>query len=238
MGLQSSDFMPGIRRLLNTTSDMEGYLMLFEVSGHDMRTPPRERSARFTLRVPTENLAEFVIMIENNYNIWWLRQAADDETSSYEHSGLTLEDLRIEENQLLLELERTTESEDRLNIQSRLANVRRQIREHTANLSAIMDAVIYSTVTIELFEVFPAEISEPQSFNQRVSLSVSNSINALIAFMQGLVLIIIALTPVLIIMLAILGLALPIVRIVKQYRLRRNQASRSANSSETFDKKD
>jgi len=228
MGLQTTDFMPGIRRLLNTVGEMDGYLTYFEVSGHDIRGPGWERSARFTFRIPTENLSEFVVIVENNYNIWWLRQVADDETDSFQYSVSNLDDLRDEERWLVEELDRAETSGARVNIQSRLSRVRRQIREHGTTQAAIMDAVIYSTVEIELFEAFISqeEVIEKLQFSERLGKATSNSVNGFIAFIQGLVILIVSISPLLVIMALCTAITLPVVRIIKK-RKQKQEISQS-----------
>ncbi|MCL2564540.1 MAG: DUF4349 domain-containing protein [Defluviitaleaceae bacterium] len=245
MRLQTTEFMPEIRRLQNTVGELGGYLMFMEVWGHDMRSPHWERRAHFTFRIPTDNLNEFVIMVENHYNIQWYRQTTDDATTRYHQAELTLDDLRAEESWLIDEIEITEVSMHRTNLQRRLAEVRRQIRNSEVSQGVIRDNVIYSTVEIEFFEVIIPEEAEEAilevTFNERVDDALSTSVGGLVGFIQGFVIFVILILPALIILGVFAGIALLIIRAVKRHNQKgdfTNSIDNEANFEIEDEKKD
>ena len=54
--LQTTDFMQGARKLLDTVGNLDGYILSANVDGRDMRYPEVERRADYEFRVPTEQL--------------------------------------------------------------------------------------------------------------------------------------------------------------------------------------
>ena len=162
MRLQTSEFLPGMRTLLNTVGELEGYLITANVHGYDLRNPSPDRSANFRFRVPTENLAEFIFVIENNYNIWSMNQEMQEVTSAYQHNVWGLEELR-EHERTLLELLEDAEGNERTAALNSLSDVRRSIREFESAQAGIMSNVIYSTIDIQLFEAIPIyETEQPE----------------------------------------------------------------------------
>jgi len=152
--LQTTEFLPGMRLLLNTVAELNGYQVESEVWGYDLRRPGMERSAEFRFRVPTENLAEFIFIVENNFNIWHLRQQMQERTAEYREADWVLEDLREEEAALQEAIETATGGA-RAELLERLRDVQRAIRSREVGQAEIMTDVIYSTVDIQLFEAIP-----------------------------------------------------------------------------------
>ena len=155
MQLQTKDFLPGMRLLLDTVAEANGYLVSADVWGADWRRPLTEQSASFRFRIPTEQLATFIFVVENNYNIWSLQQHMHEATVWYQQTGWSLDDLRERESELVELLETDIQSDQRTAATEELREVRRHIRELTASQAAIMTDVVYSTIDVMLFEVFP-----------------------------------------------------------------------------------
>jgi len=156
MRLQTMEFMQGKRMLLNSVAEAGGYIISADVRGYDLSRQPTERSADFAFRIPTERLPEFIIFVENNYNIWGLQQWMQDATEQYQRTAWNLDDLREQEN-LLLERMESARGDELTELSSTLSGVRWTIRELEASQATLMDTVIYSTLSIQLFEVFEDE---------------------------------------------------------------------------------
>ena len=153
MSLQTMEFMQGKRMLLNAVAEAGGYIISADVRGYDLSRPLTERNAEFAFRIPTEQLPEFIIFVENNYNIWNLQQRMQDATEQYQRTAWNLDDLREQEN-LLLDRMETARADELDDLSSALSEIRRTIREREAAQATLMDTVIYSTLSIRLFEVF------------------------------------------------------------------------------------
>ena len=169
MVLQTREFLAGHRILVDTVGEAGGYIVTADIRGSDMRSRrPTEQSAYLRFRIPTERLGEFILVVENNFNIWHLLQVMQEETQWYEHIGWNLDDLREEERhlrELLEEAEEAEENEetegiDQAQAAERLNEIHRHVRELEAAQAAIMDDVIFSTVDVTLYEAFVPEVRE------------------------------------------------------------------------------
>jgi len=230
LNLQTTYFMSGMRKLLNTAGETGGYLLFANVQGHDLHHPYVERYGNFMLRIPSERLSEFIIVMENNFNVWHFTQSTEDSTARFDRTALQLDDLHEHERQLIEALAETDDSDERIHIQRWLSEVRDSIRSAEAAQALILDNVIYSTVHVQLFEVIltPDDYvpAPPPTFGDRLSGAVSRSADVFVAFGQGLLLIIIAIAPVLLILAVAGGVALLAIRIVKK-RGKRTKVNRS-----------
>ncbi|MCL2568850.1 MAG: DUF4349 domain-containing protein [Oscillospiraceae bacterium] len=158
MTLQTADFLPGMRILHNTVADTGGYIISAQIEGYDLRNPSPTRSATFRFRVPTEQLPEFIVVIENNFNIRALQQEMHERTAQYQENVWGLDELREQEAHLFMLLEEATE-DARAALLDRLNEVRRSIRDLEIAQATITDSVTYSTIDIRLFEAVPGELS-------------------------------------------------------------------------------
>ena len=158
MRLQTTEFLPGMQLLLDTVGDLGGYLVHGNVHGSDLNQNAREQSADFLFRVPTEGLGEFIRVVENNFSIWSLNQNMQEATAQYQQTEWNLDDLREQEAALVAFLDAADEDTDEDEIaaaEADLSAVRGAIRELEASQAGIMSDVIYSTVEVQLHEVFP-----------------------------------------------------------------------------------
>jgi len=162
MELQTVDFMPGMRLLGETVAEMGGYPLFQDVRGRDMRRPPTERSVRLTFRVPSARLPEFLVVVEDNFNLWRLLLEAQDVTARYRQSESHLLDLFEQEQRLLEALEDVDNQRDRTTLENNLTRVQGLIRDLTMSQEVMDYGVIFSLVEIHLFEAFmPPEVAPP-----------------------------------------------------------------------------
>jgi hypothetical protein len=233
--LQTTEFEPGDRALIETVSEMGGFIVSAHLQGHNMHAPGNERVATYVFRLPTEQLAEFIVVMKDTYNLWELRQTADDVTTGYAHGDLTLSDLREEEAWLreALENPELEESEKRA-LESLLSDVLALIRSIGAQMSTMDDNILYSTITIYLYEVIFIEIEEPEepvelTFGERFIDAASRSWAGFVAFCQGFVIVFIRALPVLLILGAITFVIVLIIRAsIKRNKARPKQQTAGA----------
>lgn len=216
--LQTTGFDAGTRTLLNTVVDMGGYVQSAYINGRDLRNPDIERDATYTFRIPSENLSEFLVVMEDNYTLWRLEQESQDITAKSNQTDTRLNDLLEQEKRLLEDIAAATESREKLSLERQLADVQASISGLDASRTSMDNAVIYSTVTIRLFEVilYEPEAERQVSFAERLGLTVNNSLNWFVAFCQGFLLVLIALAPVIVILAVIAAIVLLVMRLVRR----------------------
>ncbi|MCL2579197.1 MAG: DUF4349 domain-containing protein [Oscillospiraceae bacterium] len=220
--LQTTEFMPGLRTLLDTVTEMGGYIIRLDVDGHDLRRPNTERSAAFVFRVPSARLAEFIVAMENNYNIWRLHQLAEDVTVRQSRTDSALGNLIEQELRLREALDEAETLEDMVRLEEMLIDVQHTIDNMLASQAVIDDNVLYSTVNGQLFEaILPEEELPAPPFAQRLEQTVAGSVATFIAFAQGMLLVVIAALPVFLILAIMAAIVLVVVRLFKKYSARR-----------------
>lgn len=192
INLETTEFMMGMRLLLDQVIELDGYSEFVLVNGRSLSRPDVSRRANFTLRIPTDNLAEFIIFIENNYNLVRLEQRMVDFSNAHNRDLSELEDLRLQEQELI----------DNDGSQRDLSDVRRQIRNLEQTTANLQNRVIYSTISISLLEVLSVEAA---SFGSRASGTLGNSFIYLLEFIQIILIVLIAITPWLIPVIIIAG---------------------------------
>ena len=192
--IETTNFMPGVRQLLDKVAELNGYSERVIVNGHHLIWPYHERNAFFRFRIPTENLNDFLVFVENNYNLVLLDKEMIDMTTTYERKIANLEDLYEREQQILEELE----DEDGDATQRDLDQVRSQIRNLEATTAELEHDVIYSNIRVYLGEViFPEdeEEVEPMTFGERFRETVDSSLSSFVAVLQVLLIIFTAMLP-------------------------------------------
>jgi len=223
MELQTTQFMQGRRTILNTAARLNGYVESANVNGRDMRSPWTERRAGFTLRIHSDNLAEFLVVMEDEFNLVSFNQVSNDVTSEFEHVEATIDDLREQEERLrdLLENADLNDTERR-NLNRQLADIQANIRNRERQRNVFDDHVHYSTVNIRLFEViFPEDVPEPESepelsFGARFSEAAGNMATGFVRVMQAIAIGIISILPALVVLAVIVVIVIIVCRKAKK----------------------
>jgi len=213
--IETTEFMSSIRILWDTISTLEGYVEYESINGRSLHHSAHARNANFDLRIPNEQLAVFLGFIEDNYNIVSYQRNLDDFTFIYERQMSHLTNLREQEDRLLADLE-DGEAASNLTEQN-LADVQSQIRDLEESNTIIERNVDYSDVSIRLNEVIIVVEEEeiPPTFGERLSETFDGTLDALLATLQVLTMVVVTLLPWWI----MLGIVvLPIVFVVKRLR--------------------
>jgi hypothetical protein len=223
LSLQTRDFSAGMRKLLTTTADMGGYVVSADVTGRDLHAPEWEfeRYANYTFRLPSDRLAEYLAFVEDSYNLWRLTQYTRDSTEQYQRNELALPDLREQEESLKADIAAGGDAETLAQLERQLADTQASIARLTAEQARIEESVVMSDVNVMLYEVIVPEEQEPEpelTFGQRLRGTAQGSAKGLLAFGQGLVIVLVAVGPTLLILAALGAAALLIFRRVKRRR--------------------
>jgi len=229
--LETLEFMRGVRLIWGTTGELGGHVENDSINGKSYRQPDLERSANFEIRIPNEQLAEFLMFIESEYNIVAFSRNMDDFTFAYERTADNLETLREQEQQILDELDGDEEPDV---TQDDLAAVRELIRDLEESNIIIQRDVDYSDVTIRLSEVImpveeieePEVEEEPEAFGEQLQGVFDGATGSLLGVLQNLVLIIVAVLP------WAISIAVIVVPIIYAVRKRRKKTSEDETRGE------
>jgi len=240
MDLQSDEFTRAINFLVRTVDEMGGFLENNHIQGRDMRNPEQERTATYSFRIPTENLAEFVAIIYYNYNVLESNLVGEDVTLVYERDDWEFEDLDEFEQRLTEELNNEELTAPAIqDIEADLARIQADLRDLEQRRSEMDYNMIYTPVYIRLFEVIiiteepEPEVVEP-TFGERFTDAASNSMGGFMGFLGGLAIVIVTILPTLV-MLAILVFAIIFfVRKHKKWREANPKKEAAPSNSATY----
>ncbi len=139
------------------------------------------RSMNITIRVPADRLDSFMEAGEGfgvirSSNVW-----QEDVTYSYVDMETRLETLYTKKERLLALLEQATEMADIIELESALSDTIYEIESYTSSLTKLDNRISYSTVTVNLQEVYKAEPVQtvPETLGERISQRLETTMSDL-----------------------------------------------------------
>lgn len=176
------------------------------------------RSINLTVRVPVEDFNSLIDGVSLYCNVTNKNIYSNDITDSYFDTDIHLQTLKTEEQTLLNILEKATNLNDVIQLQTALADTRYQIESLEAQLRRMDKQVSYSTVDIYLQEVVEyTDVSHQLTFGERISSAFKRSGQNIKNFFQNIILWIIRELPVKILWLALIAaIAKVLIVIVKK----------------------
>lgn len=110
-------------------------------------------SGDFMIRIPAENLDQFVSLVGENANVTSTSESTENVTLTYVSTKSRVEALEVEQARLLELLENAENMEDLLTIESRLTDVRWELENYASQLRVLDNQVNYSTIHLNVWEV-------------------------------------------------------------------------------------
>lgn len=113
----------------------------------------KDRNASLTLRIPKENLDDFLTEVAENSNITSRSQEERDVTLDYVDLDSHKAVLLAEQERLLTFMEQAETMEDIITLETRLSEIRYQIESMESRLRTYDNQIEYSTVYLSISEV-------------------------------------------------------------------------------------
>lgn len=110
-------------------------------------------SGNFMIRIPAENLDQFVSSVGENANVTSTSETTENVTLTYVSTKSRVEALEVEQDRLLELLEEAQTMEDLLTIEERLTDVRWELENYASQLRVLDNQVNYSTIHLSVWEV-------------------------------------------------------------------------------------
>lgn len=110
-------------------------------------------SGDFMIRIPAENLDQFVAQVGDNANVTSTSESTENVTLTYVSTQSRVEALETEQKRLLELLENAETMEDLLTIEERLTDVRWELENYASQLRVLDNQVNYSTIHLSVWEV-------------------------------------------------------------------------------------
>ena len=109
--------------------------------------------ADLMVRIPSENLDQFISQVGDNANITSTSEETENVTLTYVSTQSRVQALETEQKRLLELLEGAETMEDLLTIEARLTEVRWELENYASQLRVLDNQVTYSTVYLDIREV-------------------------------------------------------------------------------------
>ena len=154
-----------------------GYVESSSIGNRGYRNGQQLRYARYTIRIPADQLDTFLNTVSDLGNVTELNTGLKDVTTSYVDSEKHLESLRIEQQALLDILAKAETVEDIITVQDRLTYVRYEIESYEAILRTYDDQIALSSVSLTVNEVERETPVEKETFGQEVSRRFNESLS-------------------------------------------------------------
>jgi hypothetical protein len=186
------DFPRAKETLLQLIKDHQGYVAKSALSG----TPGDPRSGTWTVRVPVERLDDFVNEVESLGELQRSSKDSQDVTEEYFDVEARLKNKKVEEERLLKHLEKSTgKLEDILAVEKEISRVRGEIERLQGRLQLLANLTSLTTVTVKLFERGGYVPEAAPTFGTSVGRTFATSLRLLADFGKGIVLVVVALAP-------------------------------------------
>ena len=195
LSMESTDFDAARDALMSAVEANDAWLESTSVYGAES---DHDRTADYTVRVPVGNYRAFLAAVGDAGSVLNLSENAQNITSSYIDVQARLTALETQRDRLNALADQAETTADLLEIESQLSDVQYQLENYTRQLRNMDQQVSYSTVTIYLQEVAVLTPTDT-SFLARLGDAFGNGGSAFISFIQGAVVALVFLWPVLLI---------------------------------------
>lgn len=206
--MESTEFNTARDTLLAAVEDNGAWLEYSGISGSEK---DHDRYANYTVRVPVENYRAFLAAVGEAGSVLDMNETAENITSSYIDVQARLSALEAQRDRLNDLADRAETTADLLEIESQLSDVQYQLENYTRQLKNMDQQVSYSTVDIRLSEVATLTPTGT-TFGERVADAFAGGWQGFVAFLQGFVLAVIYLWPVLMVAGIIAAVVLAFIR--------------------------
>lgn len=217
ISMETLEFDETTKKLDELIKKYKGYVENSDISHNNYIYSSGLKFASYTIRIPQENIENFVNDIKGIGNIISENTSKEDITKKYRDTESRLRVLETKEKRILALLEKAEKMEDIITLENQLAEVIYEKEKITASLMEMDDKVNYSTVNLEIREVakLTSRGNEKTPFSAKVSNAFKESIYYFTRNIENLIVSIIYILPYVI----IIGI---VVYIIKIFIKRRN----------------
>lgn len=180
------------KALLEMVARHQGYVASTDVGG----TPGAARFGTWKLRVPVTQFEAFRKELEQLGELQRLHLDSQDVTDEYYDVDANISNKRVEEKRLLDHLRNSTGTlKDILAVEQELSRVRGEIEQLQGRLRLLANQTELTTITVAITEAQEFVPIRGTSFGAEVARTFRGSVSTLKNAAQGLVLVLIALLP-------------------------------------------
>jgi hypothetical protein len=211
--IETMKFDESAKTVQSLCAELGGYLQDSSVNGKGIREQGSLRSASYILRIPQGKLDQLKNSAGNIGNVLNFTTSSQNVSEQYFDTEARLKSLRTQQERLLALLKKSGSLTDVIALEKALADVNYQIEQFTGTLRQYDSFINYSTVTIQLDEVMkPTELEQtPITLGDKIALQFKQSMRALGAFGEGLLVLLIGGAPILLLLAVVVAAVIFIV---------------------------
>ena len=184
MNLQTRDFDTAIADMEALIRENAGYTENQYISNYS----GSYRSANYVIRIPAEHLDAFLNQMGDLCTVIYINRSADDVSESYYDTESRLTTAKTKLARLQELLSQAEDMEDIITIESAISETEWLIDSYSNTLRYYDSHVSYSTVTVNLDEVYEVVVDEaPASFGDKVSQSFHQGLRGFGNFLKNAV---------------------------------------------------
>ena len=176
---ETKAFDAAVSSINDYVTEFGGYIESSEQSGKSLDYAGRyyERYARYTLRIPANNLESFIGKVGDTLNIVNNNGKIDDISPQYYDIVSRLETLEAEKEALQKMYEKADTIDYMLQVQQRLYDVIEEIEAYNTQLNYYKSQVAYSTVHLSVSEVieYTDIIEKPKTYGEELKATFVES---------------------------------------------------------------
>jgi len=216
--IEAVDYDKAATALRNAIHQSNGYILQFKDGQYN-----GEKSSTYTIKVPAAGFMAFIDRLDGIEHKQFERQiSGTDVTEEYVDLQSRLKAQQVVEERLLAFMDKATKADDLVKFSEQLATVQENIERIKGRIRYLDNNVSYSTIELRLYQ--PDVKSETKTvqngLGDKMSTALNDSVDAMIAVLQGLLIFIAGALPILLLLLII---GIPI------YWLRGRSRSRTRN---------
>ena len=208
--IQTQTFEESLNALKSACEMQGGWL---EYSSEDLNSYTGLRTAYLTLRIPQDSLDAYLDNTASLGRVTSRSESANDVTASYQDTQTRLETQLALMERLQALITESGDLSDLLELESQIADTQYQIDSLQSSLNRTDRQVTYSTVSVTLREEKVVELTDNTvSFGERLLSAITVGCEALVEFLQDMVVFLVAALP----FIAIVLVAYIVFRIIKK----------------------
>jgi len=182
MRLETSDFDAATSNIETIVNANGGYFEQANVNSSSYAY----RNAYYTIRIPAENLDSFLTQTKGVCTVVSVNKSAEDVSESYFDIETRLNTAKTKLTRLNELLAQATSMEDIITLESAISETQLLIDSLSGSLQHYDSLINYSTVNIDLSEVYKEDTSKaPLTFGEKISTGFKSGIKSFGIFLEG-----------------------------------------------------
>ena len=245
--IETTEFDETIAGLNELIAQYDGWIESSSVNGANYYSKSRgsasNRSASYTVRIPSENFQTLMNSLSTLGNIPYTHTYTQNVTAQYYDTQARMNAYKAQETKLLEMMDLAESVEDIIAIEEKLTDVRYMIESLQSSLNNWDRRVNYSTVDISVNEVSAYTPSAPVkvSYGERLVNSFVGSVKGAVEFFKDLLVFIVSMIPTLVILALLFFVFRPLFRkLFPKWKEKREarKAAKAAKKAAKSEKKD